>query len=1281
MNQSLDEFIPVYPDLTKNDSQKVIFSLAEYKELQYYSSREDRLKKGEFFMHQISGSRFMRYQDRVFILDSPGTGKTCKLTLANELIKTNTNYYKRFIFVCMSGLMSSLKAQIICKCTNEKYINDVGSGSSKKRDINLSKKIPFSTSYTTLSYDNFFKNIKSKTVDQLNEEYGYSVINFDEITQIIKNSFSKIDIKNGNYTETIDKSILELFYIKDMNDPRIINSEVPYIQYWRFFHSVKTCKIIFASGTPYTNRSAEFLMLVNCLLPLNNQIDIDLYSKNVFTYNLKKYEKYFNGLFLFVEASSAVPLPRYHGVNVNLKYKIPYPDDDTSDFPTITEREIKSQLILYKTELFGYQNKLIFLNKDGINSGVNIKYDEMICYVDSNMKYGTEANKDMNTLANIRTPGISGLYYQMLSCGLYTEIARIEEERYQAAIAKGLPGPGYYFNYLFLVETAIGSLIQIFFSLGYEVLYLPEHFDFLKESQSDYCNISVVTFSGLVKKKRAVFLPGYIDANIREKVRQVAGSKANIHGEYIQFLDGSEVMGIGVNVANARGMLRPLGEWSEASKKQSEDRVFREDGSDYLREYEADEIEKKTGIRPDPLSIEMKIDVYNFCGFTRHFYLKYDSNYEQFKKSLEINSNQYVLESLRDQNGLTDNGILFNPISICHIVGFCDTGKLNLNIKSTYDLLLMNYCKISEIPHEKLSSKFGVEISTDLSHLGSTSKDIIVCNSGILFIRPQQDPEYLSFMTNKVLLYHNQCDFMKNYISNVYFNECSAIGSDGKMYPVHMLYLSSTERKYITMERKSFGTRRLFRHSKRFAVDCFGNHQRTFKSNTVDGTLECDYDVCEYTCASDVLDITTNKSDTAFLYEENEEFWNNYEVLYSDDLIKSCKNDIINMFKFDTEVMISDIFTKLLPKYKREYFINMAIYELISDRYKMLDRFGYTCYISAVNTKLFLRRDFPTTINPENKESKYIKRIIGVTNEPDYRVLNVRDNEIINEIESLSIDNNIIEYVVNTPAIPDNSQERLYFDNVLSTITRLIRKLNFASIKLLIERCFGRIGYNKIVMEQYKNPIYALKSCDRIICNIIFAIRCNEISHSSGLIFIHNQPEVKEHAKYNEIRHIKEPDSNIRSKDGKLKNVFWRLHFDNLGAPIWRPCKSEDELSFVTREIKNIIANEIIQKITIMLPNGQQYRSDFYLSYLNGTYRLTKQDNDGCDINSINETILNDFLFWLQTSPLVIFPDFNFYYSVIINSGKKIQRNNAIVNFFKAFNLIFYYNIPELDGI
>lgn len=1111
MNISLESFIPIYPDFTKNDSQLLLSCLHEFNELRYNSSEEDKLKRGEYFKHQITASRYVRFQDRVFILDAPGSGKSCKMTLINELIKSKTNYYKNYYFIVMNTLVSSIKNQIINKCTVNKYIDD---SKYKKSDVLSSNKIPLSSSYTIMTYGELIKEIKGKTREEIKLGYDYSIYSLDEITYIINNDFTK---SNSENEEKIDDKMLELLLIKDMNDIRLIKSDNNYIQLWRFFHCLDNSKIIFASGTPYANRATEFLLLINCLLPLDNQINLKEYSTNIFRYNLKKYEKYFNGLFLYVESSPNVPKARYNGCKINKSYNIEYPKDDISDNPEIETKTIESNIVLYKIELFGYQNNFIYSDRDKLqNNSIDSKYEQCLCFVDQNYNIGERSNVDILN---------HDLYNEMTTCGMFTEIIRLEEERFIKSKTNNLPGPGYFFTFMKLVSSVILPFIKLFENAGYEVLYENKHFEFIKSP-----NLKT-SITSLTKKKRVVFVNGtYItNVEIREKITQLCGSKENIHGEYVQLLVGSDVLSVGFNIANARGMYKTLAPWNDALDKQTRDRVFREDGSDELKKYEAELIKIKTGEEVNPNSIKLELDLYNFCCFTRHFFINYNEQLDPFK--------------------------------IYHVVGFCDSNKFNIKDKY-YDKLIYNYVKIGESPSEKLMRYFNICIYTD-PLFDFSNKDVILCHNNLLLSYPVSKLKELYSEGNHIL-YHENCEFMKNYIPDIYNNECLILIYEDdyiKFRYINMMYISLTENRYITMEKKSFSTKRLFRHSKRFAVDCYNNYFRKYNSNNEDYTINCDYEPCDYTCSSEVLNLN-DKSSTSFLYEENKDYMDNYEILYSDDIIKTCKNDIISLFQPESKkkiYYITEIYDIFMKYYKKEYIINMAIYEILIEKVKVKNELGFNRYICSDNIKLFLN-------------DSYNKKLIGVLNNPNYINIDKINGEYISMIEQSSNINEIIE---------------------------LINKLNRLSIKTLIETCFSRIIYRQ---EKY---------CDDFICRKLYAIRCHKVNINNQDLFVHNFNTKPEENETNIISNIKKPSSDKNS-------VIYKCVFINNRIE-WVLCNNEKEKRVIQDKIAEKF-NNIIQEL--MNNIGLQY----YMSYYNGKYRFTEGNNNGIVVSSLQPDRLKSII-------------------------------------------------------
>lgn len=1301
----MENCIPYYPDLTKNDAQIVLNAFAEYRELKAEPGIEPRVVAGAYFRAQELVARLLKVLNRLFIIHEPGTGKSCTITAIVELIKEVTNLFDKTFIITYSSLTNEMKRQIICKCTNNKYINDKGKLTTRASAMTVkhSNKKPFTETYTLESYDKFNKRILGKSYKQLIEDFAYSFICVDEVTSLIILDFSPsttpLNKANGSITwveNEISSDILvlkEIKTIEQLDDPRIINLNINYIQYWRLFHAVgNLSKCVIATGTPSMNRPSEILMLANLMLPLDNQIDIQLFASNIFYYNLKKYAKYYNNLFTFIKSSNVVAKSNYIGMNINYKFKVEFPADDNSDNPKIILKEFKSQYILYKVELYGNQAEKLFTLREDKTNKIDKVIDQTVCYTDFHQRYGIEANNDQKTLEFLGKPGIEGLDTRMNSCAIYSEIVRIELDAYHKAKENGKPGPHVCFNYIPLVDSVLGSLKKSFIVAGFEVL---EDFSMFKKITGEYCNLSSVTFKGLIKRPRAVFLTGASDSDIRDMILEVVSSPDNVYGEYIQFLDGSEVMGIGINIKNATRMIKVLNEWNEGKDKQSDDRVFRENGHDYIREERANEIAKETGIRPNPYDIDIAVDVYKMCGYVRYFFMNISyakdipllwTNPDKTPFRLEENKKITIRKSLINQDQL----VMINTKNIIHIVGFCETGKgLNLIYKQ-----LMSYAIDGDIPHLKISEMEKIDIYTDLTNLTLKHMDIIISMNGILYVFNLNE-EILNKLQSKVFVYHQNCEFKNSYINGYYPDECYAIilnkpevdistvtdslprgavkDVDYKMIPLTVDYYSPTESVYSLLESKSFGTRRGLHVAKRFAIDCITNHLRTFNPDSEDGSRDCDYEECRYSCSSAVLSDSAPRSNDVSIYlnnenqyDENKVYWSNYEILYSDKLIKECREKIIRMFMNNSQVKISEVFEKLLPEYKREYFIRMAINSLAIGRYKIYDAFGFNCYISKGKTSLFLTRDFPEKINidNENHAGRYTQKLIGIVSEPDYRNINNVDDNIINEIENIYVK-------------PDANDSEI--ELIDSQIVSKLAQFKTYKLSTLIERCLGRIAYTKTVSPEFRNQEYVEKPIDQIVCGEIFPIRCFSYQRDNGTyLFFHNQPEILEIRKQGEIAKIKGATDPFR------------LFYIQDGKPCWRNVNKieQKELSkYAAPSVQSFIKKSVTLNI-----EGQTFISKYHVSYYNGCFRFVNdEEGNGENFSSVKSNKIASFISWVQKTPLMKIPG-NYQalqkiYNLLDSNKKdekikKIERNREVIKFFINNKLIVTYSVmPKQDEI
>ena len=146
---------------------------------------------------------------------------------------------------------------------------------------------------------------------------------------------------------------------------------------------------------------------------------------------------------------------------------------------------------------------------------------------------------------------------------------------------------------------------------------------------------------------------------------------------------------------------------------------------------------------------------------------------------------------------------------------------------------------------------------------------------------------------------------------------------------------------YESSEKKDRGIKRIVRMMKQAATDCQIHYNRNVRPGDIDGSAQCDYDVCAYKC----FDPKPRAID-----------YSSYDVLYTCDMIEAIKIDIKEIFKTEFKMSFNDLYSRL--EY-REKFIDLAVSELIMDKNPIIDRYGYTSYLREDQSSLFLKRGFP----------------------------------------------------------------------------------------------------------------------------------------------------------------------------------------------------------------------------------------------------------------------------------------------------------------------------------
>ena len=326
-------------------------------------------------------------------------------------------------------------------------------------------------------------------------------------------------------------------------------------------------------------------------------------------------------------------------------------------------------------------------------------------------------------------------------------------------------------------------------------------------------------------------------------------------------------------------------------------------------------------------------------------------------------------------------------------------------------------------------------------------------------------------------------------------------------------------------------------------------------------------------------------------------------------------------------------------------------------------------------------RDFPKYIkNIVNNSGDYVRKLIAISNEPDYRKFYSIDDKLIDEIEDINID-------PNTPN---------YENLIVTTIIDRINKMKmYPSNIALIERCFGRIAYNRTIQNRLIknggeevekiNPEYEEKQADRFVCGNIYSIRCFVIDNSDGTkMFYHNQPEISISGEQGKISKL------TTSKKNKEKNNF-RIFYIQSGKPMWRNANVDESIKLhenSSMDINNRISSKLSKIVPVQMQDGSiqnvEFNSIYYISYYEGTYRLTNRTKGtGEDLTSLKNPTLQTCLSWLEKTPIIYLPG-NYQMLVTLktlitgNSTKKKDRNDLVIKFFRDNDLIFFFSIEEI---
>jgi hypothetical protein len=234
------------------------------------------------------------------------TGKTCSAIGAIEQIKNEDNNFKgALIFAKGQGLLQNFVKELRDKCTAGQYVPEgfvedsalqlKKFGGLTELETTIRTKKLIETFYSTGTFETFAKHLHKLSDEDIISLYSNHVIVLDEVHNL---------------------------RIQDVTEGDRISM---YVEFKRFLHLVKNCKIMLLSGTPMKDTPEEIASVMNLILPEKMQLPVgekfvskylDKHGENIFTVKknkVKTLKKRFKGRVSFLKAIQSTVTKEFIG--------------------------------------------------------------------------------------------------------------------------------------------------------------------------------------------------------------------------------------------------------------------------------------------------------------------------------------------------------------------------------------------------------------------------------------------------------------------------------------------------------------------------------------------------------------------------------------------------------------------------------------------------------------------------------------------------------------------------------------------------------------------------------------------------------------------------------------------------------------------------------------------------------------------------------------------------------------------------------------------------------
>lgn len=614
-NIQLEDLVYTYPYQKAENFQTKITSKEEFRQVASDPS-EPVPERGQLFKHQKYLLRLMRQYDDQMVIWRTGTGKSCgvigvsehysDLAEALENIRKDVSspYTRAYVLVKGPSLKNEFRNQLVCKCTNNKYITEKVLKANTERDQKAAITREIKSFYTIKTYGKFAKELSALSDDRLRQEYPGTIFIIDEAHNL-KNSdegYEKVDKNTGN--------IIHMKKVKrgGIEKEVIVEQRLIYNQLHRVFHILSHRKVMLLTATPMINDVSELTSLLNLLLPSNMQLPLELDWSNI---TLNDIEPYMRGLISYVRELDTGVVPIYNGTTLNKQY-------------TINGRTVESQMTIYPSEMIGIQANTYKIaetdprqlrpESDRPEAFATL-YSQAANFVFPN---GTTGSRGFKTYIN-KQP--SGDYYannELLEWISDENKLRQLSSKFHSIVklTKELPGNTWCYSH-FVVGSGAVLLGLCFEAQGFE-RYRETGSVFVTKggtgippvcsSSSDKAKTKKIRIN---KRLRYAILTSDTSDPEAKSILETFNSYENRHGEYIKLVIGSKITRDGINLANVLNIHLTGPGWNLASMYQAESRAIRSTSHVDLISEERERLER---LGQDPSEAKININIFRHAA-------------------------------------------------------------------------------------------------------------------------------------------------------------------------------------------------------------------------------------------------------------------------------------------------------------------------------------------------------------------------------------------------------------------------------------------------------------------------------------------------------------------------------------------------------------------------------------------------------------------------------------------------------------------------------------------